>query len=136
VLSDRQDQEVEPILRNGLNGKIKELLVPLIVNKSEHICIIDPPGHPNVGDSSILLGELSFLKRKFPSAKLSFYDVQSYSASADVFIEEATILLIHGGGNFGDIWPHHHALRMRIRNGRRRFRKSTGNANGKNLERS
>jgi exopolysaccharide biosynthesis predicted pyruvyltransferase EpsI len=40
--------------------------------------------------------------------------VQNYSPSADVFIEEATILLIHGGGNFGDLWPHHHDLRIRI----------------------
>jgi exopolysaccharide biosynthesis predicted pyruvyltransferase EpsI len=114
VLPNKQEQEVEPILRNVLSDKIEELLVPLIVNKSDHICIIDPPGHPNVGDSAILLGELSFLKRKFPGAKLSFYDVQSYSPRADPFIDEATILLIHGGGNFGDLWPHHHDLRIRI----------------------
>ena len=101
-------------MRDRLNAKIEELLVPFIVNKSEHICIIDPPGHPNVGDSAILLGELNFLKRKFPRAKLSFYDVHSYSPKADSFIEEATLLLLHGGGNFGDIWPHHQDLRMRI----------------------
>ena len=101
----RQEQELKPILRDRLNGKIEEVLVPFIVDKSEHICMIDPPGYPNVGDSAIFLGELSFLKRKFPSAKLSFYDSRSYSSSADLFIEEATILLIHGGGNFGDTWP-------------------------------
>jgi len=102
------------ILRDRLNDKIEELLVPFIVNKSEHICIIDPPGHPNVGDSAILLGELSFLKRRFPKAKLSYYDVHSYTPNANFFIEQATILLIHGGGNFGDIWPHHQHLRMQI----------------------
>ena len=94
----RQEQESRSILLNRLNSRIEELFVPLIVNKSQHICIIDPPWYPNVGDSAILLGELSFLKRKFPEAKLSFYDSRNYSSSADVFIEEATILLIHGGG--------------------------------------
>ena len=65
--------------------------------------MIDPPWYPNVGDSAIFLGELSFLKRKFPSAKLSFYDLAAPTpSSADLFIEEATILPIHGGGNFGD----------------------------------
>ena len=29
-------------------------------------------------------------------------------------LSKSTSLLIHGGGNFGDIWPHHHDLRMRI----------------------
>jgi exopolysaccharide biosynthesis predicted pyruvyltransferase EpsI len=110
----RQEQESRSILLNRLNSRIEELFVPLIVNKSQHICIIDPPWYPNVGDSAILLGELSFLKRKFPEAKLSFYDSRNYSSSADVFIEEATILLIHGGGNFGDTWPEHQDLRMRV----------------------
>src|SRR5258705_10755358 len=109
----RQEQELKPILRDRLNGKIEELLVPFIVDKSEHICIIDPPWHPNVGDSAILLGELSFLKRKFPSAKLSFYDSRSYSSSADLFIEEATILLMHGVGNFDETGPELLDLRMR-----------------------
>ena len=114
ILPHRQEQELKTILRDQLNGKIEELLVPFIQDKSEHICIVDAPWYPNVGDSAILLGELSFLKRNFPDAKLSFYDSRGYSPSADVFIEEATILLIHGGGNFGDIWPEHQDLRMRM----------------------
>jgi pyruvyl transferase EpsO len=94
--------------------EIERTLVPMLRGKSSHICIIDPPGHPNVGDSAILLGELDFISRHFPQARLSFYDVESYSPAADRYIEQATVLLIHGGGNFGDIWPHHHRLRMRV----------------------
>jgi len=101
-------------IRLHLNQVIEQALLPLVSKASEHICIIDPPGHPNVGDSAILLGELDFIVRYFPAARLSYYDVDSYSPGADRFVEEATILLIHGGGNFGDIWPHHHSLRMRI----------------------
>lgn len=114
MLLNENEPNLRQDLQNNLSSQIDKLLVPFLKNKSEHICIIDPPGHPNVGDSAILLGELNFLKNNFPNAKLSFYDVRSYSTKADSFIDEATILLIHGGGNFGDIWPHHQDLRMRI----------------------
>jgi exopolysaccharide biosynthesis predicted pyruvyltransferase EpsI len=97
-----------------LNTQIEAILKPLLHRNEEHICIIDPPGHPNVGDSAIFLGELDFIAKHFSSSRVSCYDVDGYSSSADRYIEEATILLIHGGGNFGDIWPHHHKLRMRI----------------------
>ena len=76
--------------------------------------MIDPPGHPNVGDSAILLGELDFLARYYPEAEVCFYDVDSYSERADKFINDTDLLLLHGGGNFGDIWRHHHDLRLRI----------------------
>lgn len=101
-------------IRGALSETIDRILLPLLGGDNKHICIIDPPGHPNVGDSAILLGELDFISRHFPNAKLSYYDVDSYKPAADRFIEDATILLIHGGGNFGDIWPHHHMLRLRI----------------------
>jgi len=101
-------------IHHALSHRIDQVLLPLLSTTSEHICIIDPPGHPNVGDSAILLGELDFISRHFPAAKLSYYDVDSYTPAADRFIEDATVLLVHGGGNFGDIWPHHHRLRLRI----------------------
>ncbi len=113
-LRDRHLNEEKVIVGDELNSRIEAALVPLLRGKSDHVCIIDPPGHQNVGDSAILLGELDFIARNFPGARLSFYDVDSYSPDADRFIEEATILLIHGGGNFGDIWPRHHELRTRI----------------------
>ncbi len=101
-------------MHSRLADKIDSIIVPLVNGKSEHICIIDPPGHSNVGDSAILLGELNFIAKNFPNAQLSYYDLATHSSAADRFIEEATIIMIHGGGNFGDIWPDHHALRMKI----------------------
>ncbi len=100
--------------RHELNATIEETLNPLIGTGVANICIIDPPSHFNVGDSAILLGELDYLARNFPRARLSFYDVDSYSSGADRYIAEADVLLLHGGGNFGDLWPHHHAIRAAI----------------------
>jgi pyruvyl transferase EpsO len=95
-------------------SRVIDTTVPPILGTQNHICVIDPPGHPNVGDSAILLGELDFLRRMYPAAKVSFYDLNSYSSGADRFIDEASVLVLHGGGNFGDIWPHHHQFRHKI----------------------
>jgi pyruvyl transferase EpsO len=98
-------------LRSELNAKIEAILNPLLAGRNEHICIIDPPGHPNVGDCAILLGELDYFSRHHSSSRLSYYDVDNYTAGADKYIDQASVLVIHGGGNFGDIWPHHHRMR-------------------------
>jgi exopolysaccharide biosynthesis predicted pyruvyltransferase EpsI len=102
------------LLHSRLADEIDSIVVPLVNGKSEHICIIDAPGHPNVGDSAIFIGEFNFIAKNFPNARLSYYDFATHSSGADRFIEEATIIMMHGGGNFGDIWPDHHALRMKI----------------------
>ncbi len=101
-------------LQPALQQIIEAALVPLIDGHAEHICLLDPPGHSNVGDQAILLGELAFLRKHFPDARISFFDVDNYSGSCDRFIEQSSIILLHGGGNFGDIWPRHHALRLHI----------------------
>jgi len=58
-----QEDSLRSSLRVGLSDLIVDLFVPFLIHKAEHICIINPPGHPNVGDSAILLGEMSFQKK-------------------------------------------------------------------------
>jgi exopolysaccharide biosynthesis predicted pyruvyltransferase EpsI len=101
-------------LNAQLSRRIDETLAPLIAGHSERICIIDPPGYANVGDSAIFLGELAFLRRNFPDAKIDFFDTVNYTPACDRFIEDSSIILLQGGGNFGEIWPRHHAIRMEI----------------------
>lgn len=96
-----------------LRARIDQI-VPEKLGKQEHICIIDPPDHPNVGDCAILLGELDFIRRHYPHAKVTFYDWDNYNADLDRFIEKASVLLLHGGGNFGDIWIDHQNFRNRV----------------------
>ena len=101
-------------LREALRDLVEAALVPLITGHDHHICLLDPPGHSNVGDQAILLGELDFLRKHFPRAKVSSFDIRNYSPGCDRFIEQCSIILMHGGGNFGDIWPEHHQLRLKI----------------------
>jgi exopolysaccharide biosynthesis predicted pyruvyltransferase EpsI len=102
------------MLLKELSAKIEGTIKPLLAGRADRICLIDPPNHSNVGDSAILLGELDFISQHFPAARTSLIDIDTYSSAADHCIEESTVLLLHGGGNFGDIWPTHHALRLRI----------------------
>jgi pyruvyl transferase EpsO len=101
-------------LRHEFGLKISAILAPLLRGNDARICLIDPPGYSNVGDSAILLGQLDYLEKHHPQAKLSFYDVGSYTPKADRYIDEANILLLNGGGNFGDLWPAHHGIRKEI----------------------
>ena len=98
----------------SLRAEIDKVLVPLIQGHERHICLIDPPNHANVGDSAILLGELAFLQARFPRSRISFFDLDSYSERCESLIDRASIILIHGGGNFGDIYPRHQELRLRL----------------------
>ncbi|HEV8391453.1 MAG TPA: polysaccharide pyruvyl transferase family protein [Dongiaceae bacterium] len=103
-----------PSLNAELSKRIDEIVTPLIAGKAERICIIDPPGYPNVGDSAIFLGELAFVRRNFSEADISFFDVLNYTPACDRFIRDSSVLLLHGGGNFGEIWPRHHAIRLNM----------------------
>lgn len=99
-----------------LARRIDETISPLLADAAAHrrIMLIDPPAHPNVGDTAILLGELAFLRRALPDATVGAVAHNTYTPRMDEEIERADLLLFHGGGNFGDLWPHHHEFRLRI----------------------
>lgn len=92
---------------NELKTLILENLTPLI--KNDYI-LIDLPYHSNIGDTLIWQGEESFLST-LPYKCL-------YRASSDTFngkeFPKSITILLHGGGNFGDVWLKHQAFRKYI----------------------
>jgi len=92
---------------NKLKKKIFEELTPLI--DSDYI-LIDLPYHSNIGDLLIWEGEENFLKT-IPFKCL-------YRSSNRTFeykkISDDVIVLIHGGGNFGDVWRAHQIFHLNI----------------------
>lgn len=84
-----------------------------VIPAGEPCALIDHPDHPNVGDSAIWLGERRFLRQR--GIKVA------YTCSCKTF-DEARLraamprgtVLIHGGGNFGTLWPHHQQLREQV----------------------
>lgn len=100
-------------LHQKLRKTVSDTLLPIIGDQAERIHLIDPPDHANVGDCAILLGELDFLQRELPGSRIAFTDWRQ-GLNAPGAIDRSSVLLIHGGGNFGDIWPHHHNFRLDV----------------------
>lgn len=90
-------------LRRVLEG----CLLPLVGHK----CILlDAPYHVNIGDLLIWEGERQFIERN--GIELL------YTRSCDTFdfgrLAPDVTILLHGGGNFGDVWRYFQEFRLRV----------------------
>jgi len=74
---------------------------------------VDFPHHANVGDSAIWLGERALLRRAGVPVVYTC-DLTSFSAEDLAGRLPTGTILIHGGGNLGDLWPAHQEFRERI----------------------
>jgi pyruvyl transferase EpsO len=87
--------------------QINQALLPLV--DSDYV-LLDLPYHPNLGDTLIWEGELAFLKQ---IEKKCLYYTNSFGYQ-DMNISKEVIILLHGGGNFGDVWPYSNDFRKRL----------------------
>jgi pyruvyl transferase EpsO len=84
------------------------------VGPGDRYALLDFPDHANVGDSAIWLGETAMLRGItgsdpcFTSCWHDFDEAAFHAACPD------GIVFLHGGGNLGDIWPHHQRFREHI----------------------
>lgn len=90
-----------------LKSIIYKQLLPLIDND---YVLYDVPFHNNIGDLLIWEGELSFLKN-IPHKMIDTCSIDTYTTKK---LPTNTIILLHGGGNFGDIWRVHQEFRLKI----------------------
>jgi exopolysaccharide biosynthesis predicted pyruvyltransferase EpsI len=115
--------DVEPIpegpsvtsaaLSARLARRIAEV-VGTLVAPATRCAMLDYPFHANVGDNAIWLGEQRILRalgaRVLYTANLSAYD-------PDRLVERLAgrgTILLHGGGNLGDLWPEHQRVREEV----------------------
>lgn len=92
----------------SLKARIIDQVKPLI---QEDFVYLDLPYHNNIGDTLIWEGTLQFFKH-IPHRC-------TYKSSVVTFKEsrinpKGGTILLHGGGNFGDLWPEHQRFRMDI----------------------
>lgn len=80
----------------------------------ESILLLDYPDHSNVGDSAIYIGEINYLYEK--TGLLPIFVSTCHSNNWDDLdsFDKNTPIFLHGGGNFGDIWPIHQTFREEI----------------------
>jgi len=84
------------------------------VTTGSRYALVDFPDHANVGDSAIWLGEITMLRQitgRDPCYVSTWHDFDH-----DAFRAACPdgVLFLHGGGNLGDIWPHHQHFREQI----------------------
>lgn len=95
-----------------LAEKFATTVAPLIGDGS--ISLLDFPDHTNVGDSAIWAGEARFLRCVLRRRASYVCTHKTYDADALKKCAPSGPILIHGGGNFGDVWPKHQTFRLRV----------------------
>ncbi len=90
-------------------------LQQIIIDKLEYLIdrdyvLLDIPYYNNFGDTLIWEGELEFLKRN--CHKLLYQsDCDNYNKNK---VLEDSIILLQGGGNFGDLWVRNNDFRKKV----------------------
>jgi exopolysaccharide biosynthesis predicted pyruvyltransferase EpsI len=92
-----------------LQHEIDGVLTPFVPGKK--CALLDFPHHSNVGDSAIWEGEQIFLSKLGLKPAYVCAAGNSDWNAMERAIGPDGIILIHGGGNFGDVWPIHQQLR-------------------------
>lgn len=93
--------------KDFLSQKIENKLKPLII--SDYV-LWDLPYHINMGDILIWEGELDFLE----SIPFRMLDYGSAHTVKYPELDEDVVILLHGGGNFGDIYRSSQQFRNKV----------------------
>jgi exopolysaccharide biosynthesis predicted pyruvyltransferase EpsI len=96
----------------ALERTIRETLDPRLPDGCR-VALVDFPHVPNVGDSAIWLGTLAYLARRGIRPRFTCSN-RSYSRSALARRIGNGVILLSGGGNFGDLYPPHQDLREAV----------------------
>jgi pyruvyl transferase EpsO len=99
-------------LVESLRKAIDDVLGP-ILDGTRRVALLDFPAHANVGDSAIWLGTLAYLREHGKSVCYTC-DHETYSRDTLAARLGDGVILLSGGGNFGDIWKQPQRLRERV----------------------
>ncbi|MCL9664413.1 polysaccharide pyruvyl transferase family protein [Curtobacterium albidum] len=101
-----------PRTMDQLRQETRSVFASLLGTHRE-VALLDFPNHQNVGDAMIWRGELDHLGAIGVRVRYSS-DVQRFSPTLlEKLVPEGPILL-HGGGNFGDLWPQFQIFREQV----------------------
>ena len=89
-------------LRSEFTSTLRSVLA--VRGEPQPVALLDVPGHANVGDQLIYLGELSLLKNAGVDIRFQCRMGQRFERNLRKLHPEGP-LLMQGGGNLGDLWP-------------------------------
>lgn len=84
-----------------------------IVSPGARFALLDFPDHDNIGDSAIYSGEIDFLRQNGMSPAYVSTTENCDWPALEAAIGDGPIFL-HGGGNFGDLWPWYQPFREEV----------------------
>lgn len=95
-----------------LQRAIHKVLGPLLDERP--IALVDFPDIRNCGDSAIWLGEMAYLEKEHGKRPAYVSKMEDFSPDRIAKRVPDGPILIHGGGNFGDIWVAHQDFREHV----------------------
>jgi exopolysaccharide biosynthesis predicted pyruvyltransferase EpsI len=98
---------------NGLRDQTLDTLRGCIGDMDEPMALLDFPNHNNFGDTLIWQGTRNYLAELGADVAYTT-DMFRFDASQMAKSAPRGPILMHGGGNFGDIWPWYQAFREQI----------------------
>lgn len=98
--------------QNNLKNKLNEIL-PFIKDKNE-VIFLDYPVYLNVGDLLIYHGTENFFKENNINIKLRRSNARYSVREIKKYITPNTVILMQGGGNFGDLYPEFQRFRQDV----------------------
>jgi exopolysaccharide biosynthesis predicted pyruvyltransferase EpsI len=101
----------DTIIRNQMERY--KAVVGAYVAHGQPYALLDFPQHFNIGDSAIYTGEHAFLRQHTGRVASCVCTAIANMDWLKGWLPDGPIFL-HGGGNFGDIWPQHQNFRLQI----------------------
>jgi exopolysaccharide biosynthesis predicted pyruvyltransferase EpsI len=84
------------------------------ISADEPVAILDFPDIRNCGDSALWLGEMAWLRDRFGQRPAYVSRMHDFSSEDLARVMPTGPIFIHGGGDFGDLWPAHQDFRERV----------------------
>ena len=113
----RRAPDLPPVERDSaLIGNLRSVIdssLGTLLSEGTRCALMDFPNSGNVGDAAIWMGERTWLERAGIEV---VYSCDRYTYSATRLKKELKdgVILWHGGGNLGDLWPAAQAFRERV----------------------
>jgi pyruvyl transferase EpsO len=102
------------VLHSRFETVALEPLYRRLVPRHAPIALLDFPLYPNVGDSAIWLGAMVLAGDNDNRVRYTATHASYTPRALARELPADGVIVVQGGGNFGDRWPAHHRLRERV----------------------